>query len=181
MFKRLLVGAIIGGAIVGICSNNKKSSQQDAKRAQLIRSYNKSICRQTPYIYQVTPKQTKDSLYYETTQKFARQINFFDEFRALDNKLSRMVRKGYKGITYLINGLEKAHMNPRLVSALKNIRNYRNILCHDKRAWTNVAEPANSVMSDLYLARNWVSQNEADACHLVWRGLNAFRARQQRY
>lgn len=172
MLGTLIGGAVIGGIVSG-CVNNRKAKKDWMDRelerqgrvfTQVLTSYSR-------------PKQkvvTKTVVKKVEDPKLKLQVKFFDSFRELDNKLARMVREGYKGVTYLVKGLEVTHGNQRLINALKNIRNYRNRLSHDKRRWKEFPAPTSSIMEDLRYAQSWVDRNSSDAARLAWKGKTAF-------
>ena len=142
-----LLGLAVGGAgIVSGCAGAMKAKkEQKAAEAQLRK-------------VQVRNK------------KLEQQTAFFDGFRELDNRLGRMIRRGYKGVAYLAHGLVITHGNQRLINALTNIRNYRNSLTHDKRKWKDFPAPTPAIMQDLRYSTRWVDNNENDAARLVWKG-----------
>ena len=107
--------------------------------------------------------------------KLKKQVKFYDTYRALDNQLARLsTREGSKGMAYLIHGLEVQHSNPRLLNCLKNARNYRNQLSHDKRQWAKIPAPTAETVADLKYVESWVNRNLTLAGRIVWKGKEAF-------
>ena len=151
-----MIGTIIGGLVVGGMVAEYAKSKKDAKAAKS-KNY-----AQTIVIHQTVDK------------KLNKQVNFFDKYRALDTELARYVREGFKGVTYLEKGLEVSRTNNSLKQSLRNIRNYRNKLSHDKRQWKNIEEPSSTIMSDLGKAISWVNCNRNLAANMVYKGKKAF-------
>ena len=179
-----MIGSLIGGMIVGGVAANyieKKRKEKDffekseRELRQLmdytIRHFNTSAGSSTSNRSNTSARTNTTK---STDTKLQKQVEFFDEFRSLDNKLARNVREGYKGVTYLIKGMDVTNSNANVKNSLKNIRNYRNQLSHDKRKWKDVPAPTSSLMSDLHKAINWVNSNYSYAGKLVYKGKNAF-------
>ncbi len=74
----------------------------------------------------------------------------------------------------MIKGLEVTNSNYNLRNSLKNIRNYRGRLSHDKRKWKELHAPDAALMRDLHRAQEWVSNNWSQASKLVYKGKKAF-------
>ena len=149
MIVTLLSGVVVGGIVSGCVEAHKAKKEREKLQEQL------------------RIQQAKD-------RKLKLQVEFFDAFRELDNKLARVVREGFKGVTYLINGVAAVRFNYRLIEALKNVRNYRGRLTHDKTKWVYIPAPTPSIMKDLYYAQAWVERNYSAAAKLVWKGREAF-------
>ena len=179
-----MLGAIIGGLVVGglisSCVSDNRSRRSSVERTSHERTH--SSCTQS---YRASRTQTRSQqskpvvitktvVKEVTNQKLERQVTFYDEFRELDNKLARNIGKGYKGVTYLIKGLEVTDANYSLRRSLKNIKNYRGQLSHDKRKWKDIPAPSESIMSDLRRAKDWVYYNSSLAGKLVYKGNKAF-------
>ena len=145
MIVTLLSGVVVGGIVSGCVEAHKAKKEREKLQEQL------------------RIQQAKD-------RKLKLQVEFFDTFRELDNKLARVVREGFKGVTYLINGVAAVRFNYRLVGALKNVRNYRGRLTHDKRKWVYIPAPTPSTMKDLHYVQTWVERNYSEAAKLVWKG-----------
>lgn len=171
MLGTLLGGVLIGSVVSGCVQKRKQEerSRQEAERQRRIVSRIMTSTYTAPQrvVTKTVVKKVQDP-------KLKLQVSFFDGFRALDNKLARMVREGYKGVSYLIKGLEVTRGNQSLIKALKNIRNYRNKLSHDKRQWKSFPAPTSSVMADLHYAQSWVNKNSSEAARITWKGKNAF-------
>ena len=172
-----MLGTLIGGAVIGgIVSGCVQKRKQEAIREKIEAENQRRIISSLFSSYEQTPTRVVTKTVVKKVQdpKLKLQVKFFDGFRELDNKLARMVREGYKGVTYLIKGLEVTHGNQKLINALKNIRNYRNRLSHDKRQWKEFPAPTTTVMEDLRYAQSWVERNSSDAARIAWKGKNAF-------
>ena len=149
MIVTLLSGAVVGGIVSGCVEAHKAKKEREKLQEQL------------------RIQQAKD-------RKLKLQVEFFDSFRELDNKLARMIGAGKKGVAYLVNGLTITHASEKSMRAFKNIRDYRNQLSHDKRKWIHVPAPTPSIMKDLHYAQAWVERNYSAAAKLVWKGREAF-------
>jgi leucyl aminopeptidase (aminopeptidase T) len=149
MVVTLLSGVVIGGIVSGCAGAHKAKKEREELQEQL------------------RIQKAKD-------RKLKLQVEFFDSFRELDNKLARMIGVGKKGVAYLINGLTITHASEKATRAFKNIRDYRNQLSHDKRKWIHVPAPTPSIMKDLHYAQAWVERNYSAAAKLVWKGREAF-------
>ena len=174
MLGTLIGGVVIGGIVSEYVNNHNRKAKKDWMDQELERE--NRVLKQVLASCSTPSRTTVTRTVVKKVQdpKLALQVKFFDGFRELDNKLARMVREGYKGVTYLVKGLEVARGNQRLINALKNIRNYRNRLSHDKRQWKEFPAPTSSVMEDLRYAQSWVDRNSSDAARLAWKGKNAF-------
>ena len=174
MLGTLIGGAIIGGIVTG-CAKNKaskvKAERELERQSQVLERF---LSSPSSYSSSGTRVVTKTVVKKVEDPKLKLQTSFFDKFRALDNQLARMTRDGYKGVTNLIKGLEVTHGSERLIRALKNIRNYRNRISHDKRQWKQMPAPTPALMGDLRYAQGWVNDNTAKAGQLAWKGKNAF-------
>ena len=149
MIVTLLSGVVVGGIVSGCVEAHKAKKEREKLQEQL------------------RAQQAKD-------RKLKLQVEFFDAFRELDNKLARMIGAGKKGVAYIVNGLTITHASEKVMRAFKNIRDYRNQLSHDKRKWIHVPAPTPSIMKDLYYAQAWVERNYSAAAKLVWKGREAF-------
>ena len=163
-----MLGTIIGGIIIGgVASNIIERKREKRFEAECRENFRRMISD--------VSKSSSTSESKDVDQKYERQIEFFDDFRRLDNRLARGVNKGYKGVTYLVKGMEVTRFSDRgLIYALKNIRNFRNKLSHDKRRWCEVEAPSASIMADLRRAENWVNSNYSYASTLTYKGFKAF-------
>lgn len=74
----------------------------------------------------------------------------------------------------MIKGLEVTNLNYNLRNSLKNIRNYRGRLSHDKNKWKDIPEPTAMLIKDLHRVQEWVSNNYSQAASLVCKGKKAF-------
>jgi hypothetical protein len=166
-----MIGSLIGGLVVaGLVS----SCVKERKAKKEMEAYTENMFSNIANCYQ-TPRVVTKTVYTEVkNQKLEIQVEFYDDFRALDNKLARVVGEGYKGVAYLINGLKVTKSNSNLIYSLKNIRNYRGRLSHDKRKWKDIPAPDESVMKDLSYAKRWVGNNFSQASNLVYKGKKAF-------
>lgn len=170
-----LIGGLVIGGIVSSCVKERKAQQEREaverrnQRARAARAL-MNIANQCSRHEVVTRTVVKEV----SNKKLERQVEFYDGFRELDNKLARNVREGYKGVTYLIKGLAVTRSNDNLKNSLKNIRNYRGRLSHDKRKWKDIPAPDDSLMRDLHRAQSWVSNNYSQAGNLVYKGKKAF-------
>ncbi|MBE5731843.1 MAG: hypothetical protein E7353_02305 [Clostridiales bacterium] len=149
-----MLGAILGGMLIGGIVSSCAGRSRANKQIEIIQA---------------------------NDRKLKKQVEFYDEFRELDSRLARNVREGYKGITYLIKGLEVSHYNYDLINKLKNIRNYRGRLSHDRKKWRDIPEPSRSLMNDLMIAKDWVDDNFITAGKLVYKGKKAFENKNNRY
>ena len=166
-----MIGSIIGGIIIGGIASNLIERKRERKFES---ECNENFRRLISGMGSRTSSRSTENK--SVNQKYQRQIEFFDSFRELDNKLARMVRQGYKGVTYLVKGMEITRFsNQNLLNSFKNIRNFRNQLSHDKRKWCDVPAPSASVMSDLRRAVAWVRENYSYASSLTYKGLQAFK------
>lgn len=170
-----LIGGLVIGGIVSSCVKERKAQQereaverrnQQARAARALMNI-ANQCSRHEVVTRTVVKEVSN-------KKLERQVEFYDGFRELDNKLARNVREGYKGVTYLIKGLEVTRSNDNLKNSLKNIRNYRGRLSHDKRKWKDIPAPDDSLMRDLHRAQSWVSNNYSQAGNLVYKGKKAF-------
>ncbi len=170
-----LIGGLVIGGIVSSCVKERKAQQereaverrnQQARAARALMNI-ANQCSRREVVTRTVVKEVSN-------KKLERQVEFYDSFRELDNKLARNVREGYKGVTYLIKGLEVTRSNDNLKNSLKNIRNYRGRLSHDKRKWKDIPAPDDSLMRDLHRAQSWVSNNYSQAGNLVYKGKKAF-------
>jgi hypothetical protein len=170
-----LIGGLVIGGIVSSCVKERKAQQereaverrnQQARAARALMNI-ANQCSRPEVVTRTVVKEVSN-------KKLERQVEFYDGFRELDNKLARNVREGYKGVTYLIKGLEVTRSNDNLKNSLKNIRNYRGRLSHDKRKWKDIPAPDDSLMRDLHRAQSWVSNNYSQAGNLVYKGKKAF-------
>lgn len=171
MLGSLIGGIILGGAAVGYAERKRKKDEFDLYECHEKGYRLLSDCLTT---YVSTNKSTGKSQNTRVDKKLERQVKFFDEFRALDNRLARNVREGYKGVTYLIKGMDVAKFNRDLQNCFKNIRNFRNQMSHDRRKWKDIPAPSDSLMNDLYRAKKWVDNNSSYAGSLVYKGKKAF-------
>lgn len=116
----LLAGALIGGAICSGGSNNKSSSNE-----------------------------------VRVVDLNAKKVEFFDKYREIDVYLASFVGQRHGGISFFISGLiggsKKAGIKPpyELIDALKELREYRNILGHDKTKWRALPDPKPSYIKIL--------------------------------
>ena len=159
-----LIGGLVIGGLVSNCVKERKAQQereaverrnQQARAARALMNV-ANQCFRREVVTRTVVKEVSN-------KKLERQVEFYDSFRELDNKLARNVREGYKGVAYLIKGLEVTRSNDNLKNSLKNIRNYRGRLSHDKRKWKDIPAPDDSLMRDLYRAQSWVSNNYSQA------------------
>ena len=97
MLVTLIGGVVLGGIVSGCAQKKKAQKEREALELEL------------------KNQREKD-------RKLKLQTDFFDAYRALDNKLARMVRKGYKGVAYLEKGLKIVHGSMRDINACKEIR-----------------------------------------------------------
>ena len=149
-----MLGAILGGMLIGGIVSSCASRNRTNKQIEIMQ---------------------------EAERKLKKQVEFYDEFRELDNRLARNVREGYKGITYLIKGLEVSNYNYDLIKRLKNIRNYRGRLSHDRNKWRDIPEPSRSLMNDIMKAKEWVDDNFITAGKLVFKGKKSYENTNMRY
>lgn len=174
-----MIGTLIGGLVVGGLVSNCVKERKAKQEREAIERRNQQAFTERALLGLVNqyskPKVVTRTVVKEVkNQKLERQVEFYDGFRALDNKLARNVREGYKGVTYLIKGLEVTNSNYNLRNSLKNIRNYRGRLSHDKSKWKNIPAPDAALMRDLHRAQEWVSNNYSQAGNLVYKGKKAF-------
>ena len=171
-----MIGTIIGGIVLGgvIANYNEKKRQKREEESEAARCYRELYDRYQSLHSSVAACYAEKVQAENADKKLKRQVEFFDEFRELDNKLARSIRKGFKGVTYLIKGMEVAKSNRDLQNCFKSIRNYRGQLSHDKRKWKDIPAPSDSLMNDLYQAKRWVENNYSYASHLVYKGERAF-------
>lgn len=153
-----MLGTIIGGIVVGgILTEYIQSKKEEKRSKSQVKNYTKTV----------VVKESVDTM-------LQRKVCFYDQYRELDNKLARYVREGYKGVAYLKNGLRVSKSNSNLQNRLRNIKDYRNKLSHDKRRWVNIESPSNALMSDLAAVISWVKQNENYAAKMVYKGKKAY-------
>ena len=168
MIGSIIGGIVIGGLISSSLDNRSRNKELEAQNARLRKMCNQALEAS------MSSSSTRESRGTRVDAKLERQVEFFDEFRSLDNRLARNVREGYKGVTYLIKGMDVSRTNQGIKNCLKNIRNYRGQLSHDKRKWKNIPAPSESLMNDLKRAKNWVDSNYSYASKLVYKGKSAF-------
>ena len=178
-----MIGTFIGGLVVGGVVSKCVKGHKEKQKAEYERRKQEYYVKRA--LYKIVNESSQSGLVTKTSVqggaslKLQKQVVFFDKFREIDNKLARNVREGFKGVTYLINGLEVTHSNDNLKNRLKNIRNYRGMLSHDRKKWRDIPEPSSSLMSDLHFAIRWIENHNSQAARLVYKGKNAFENRKR--
>ena len=176
-----MIGQILSGIILGGFITNKVQQRRNEQELREIQQERERLkARERQERLEIAKKQERLARALSAVQcnvlaknqtktKADKQIEFFDMFRAFDNKLARNVKDGFKGVTYLINGLHGKDANEKLKQALKNIRNYRGRLSHDKKKWKDIPAPTEALMNDLKYVINWEKKNSALATKLVFK------------
>lgn len=176
-----MIGSLIGGLVVGGIVSGCMKERKAKKEREAIERRNQRTLLNLASQYSRPQVVTRTVVKEVSNKKLERQVEFFDAFRALDNKLARSATKqGYKGVTNLIKGLEISRLHRDLQNSLKNIRNYRGRLSHDRRKWKDIPAPSAAVMQDLRRAQAWVSNNYDQASRLVYKGKMAFQNQKQK-
>ena len=179
MLGTILGGMVLGGIVTSVVKGKREKEQRRRDEETAKKVFSQIMQAQGQRRINVEPR-IKTKVIVRTDPKLEKQVDFFDDFRALDNKLARMVNEGYKGVTYLINGMyaNKSHYDMR--EKLKNIRNYRGRLTHDKKKWASIPAPSDSVMRDLKIAIKWVDENYSLSAKLVYKGKSSFASKNNR-
>lgn len=86
---------------------------------------------------------SKSKLISDNSQSY--KVSFYDEYRNLDNYLGRLVGQGSGGVGLLILTYKYTDFYlPVLgswMSVLKEVRDYRNNLSHNKNRWAEISDP----------------------------------------
>ncbi len=151
-----MLGLLLGALAVGaICSYSDHNSSVYKKKE------NNSNTQGRNYIQY-------RQVYVNETEK----VTFFDNYRALDNYLGRLVGKGSGGVTLLINTIKHRGVNnselESIYNDLRNVRDYRNNLAHNKNQWNQLPNPRSSYNQILSKVRNVVVRNESSVAKAMY-------------
>ena len=165
----LIAGAVVGSFFVG--SGESKSKSQTSSNNSVVRvNYNYSQPTSDNYKrYNDTPK--KESVYDN-------KIEFFDKYREIDNYLASLIGLEYKGITYFISGAVGRGKTDYyyddewwdMIKTLRRIREYRNMLGHDKSKWQSLPDPDPSYVKYLRSFGANVYSNRTKMSNIVEEG-----------
>ena len=133
-------------------------------------------------------KNNEDYKKYNDTPKresvYDNKIEFFDKYREIDHYLASLIGLNYKGITYFIAGaIGKGKTDYYrdddwwdMINTLKRIREYRNMLGHDKSKWQSLPDPDPSYVRYLRTFGANVSSNKSKMANLVEGGYYYFKS-----
>ena len=97
------------------------------------------------------------------TTEFNEKVEFFDNYRALDVKLARLIGQGSGGIGLLINACRYQGLNinslNNLIKDLRAASDYRNILAHNRKRWKELSNPNHSFSTVLNRVETIVNKN----------------------
>ena len=102
-----------------------------------------------------------------------KKVAFFDAYRKLDVKLSRIIRSDGNGIYCFASALKykgtREHDSDwyKLGCKLHEIRCYRNQLAHSKTEWKNMMDPADGMTHIVNNLSHWVDQNYYETCNIM--------------
>ena len=175
-----MIGTILGGLVIGgLISNYIKDRREEREKEETKALF--SIADTTQRNIEYRPVQprvvTKTVVKRVSDPLITKKVEFFDTYRDLDVRLARYIGRGQKGVAYLINGLKTKRQNYDMMNRLKEVRNYRNKLSHDKRKWRYIEAPSNYVMRSLRYVCEWASENERQAANFVAAGKADFDKR----
>ena len=165
--------ALIAGAVVGSCliSGGETKCKTQTSTNNVIRvRYNYSQPTSDNYKrYNDTPK--RESVYDN-------KVEFFDKYREIDNYLASFIGLEYKGITYFISGAVGRGKTDYyyddewwdMIKTLKRIREYRNMLGHDKSKWQSLPDPDPSYVKYLRSFGANVYSNRTKMSNIVEEG-----------
>jgi len=135
------IGWLIAGAIGLAALAGSSSSSSSSSRTTTTTYYRlpRTSTRRTTY----TPH--RSSSHYVTTSE-QEKINFFDDYRALDVQIARLIGEGSGGIGLLVKAMKYGYLKNvsnlrEYYCDLKEIRDYRNMLAHNKNRWCNMSSP----------------------------------------
>lgn len=91
------------------------------------------------------------------------KISFFDSYRAFDTYVARLAGQGSGGVTFLIRSMQRNTTDKKmlsLVSTLKQMRNYRNILSHNRNKWRDLPDPQFAFTSTIDRAKSIIESEK---------------------
>ena len=147
------IGLLVAGLIVGgvVCHHNKKKENELEEMRRQVASLNRShatkcnqyveLARELNKVKNQKAQQAK--VVTKTVAKYncTKKENFFDIYRELDMKLSRIIGKSEQGINVFIRASKNKNTNSKIVSKLIRCKGYRNQLAHSKNKWQNMSDP----------------------------------------
>ena len=139
----VIAGLVVGGAVRHRAKVKQQERQLEAVRsqvAQLQREKAKSksqINNLKNELKNVKSQPVKTVVNYNSSKK----ERFYDTYRALDVKLSRVVGKGEYGVNMYIRSSQNKNTNKNAVAKLIRCKDYRNMISHGKDKWKNMPDP----------------------------------------
>ena len=162
------LGLIIGAIAVGAALCAHSSSSQSSSNV----TYTSAPSRP---VYNV--------IYQDRTVSHQQKVSFFDTYRSLDNYLARLIGEGSGGIGLLIYTCK--HLNVqidalnRLIPGLRQARDYRNNLAHNKNCWSQIPDPDIDLRHLLDRVRSIVCSNSSYISKMMYRELANMKARRR--
>lgn len=152
----LLVGAFALGAFAAhsVAKNrNERSTENYGVRVNYAPAPVRTIICQSVPVRAITHR----------TTEFNEKVEFFDNYRALDVKLARLIGQGSGGIGLLINACRYQGLNinslNNLIKDLRAARDYRNILAHNRKRWKELSNPNHNFSTVLNRVETIVNKN----------------------
>lgn len=154
-----MLGALLAGAVAALAITGTDSSDRE---------------KESERNWKMLLEQSDD---YETATysgtDYDDKVEFLDAYRELDSYLADFVGESYKGITYFRSGIigyvkASGDKNWRgYARDLKEAREWRNYLCHNKSKWRVIQDPPYHLTDFLKGMLQWAVRRTSDACELV--------------
>ena len=151
--KKMSIGLLVAGLVVGgvVRHHNKKKENELEEMRRQVASLNRSHAKKCNQYVELArelnkvknQKAQQAKVVTKTVAKYncTKKENFFDIYRELDMKLSRIMGKNEKGISTFIKYANEKKQYTVKVPKLIKCRDYRNRLAHSKDKWQNIADP----------------------------------------
>lgn len=154
-----MLGALLAGTVAVFAIAGARNSIKEKERR---REQSKS----SGYSYSYQPATYGGTDYDD-------KVEFLDAYRELDSYLADFVGESYRGITYLRSGVigyvkRTGDKNWReYARELKEAREWRNYLSHNKNKWHVMQDPPSDLTSFLKDMLRWAVRCPSHACELV--------------
>lgn len=158
-----MLGAILAATVAGFAISGARNSIKEKQRKKEQATYSGRSYNHESY-------NSHES--YNGTD-YDNKVEFLDTYRELDSYLADFVGENYKGISYLrcgAIGYVKRTGDKywrEYAKELKDAREWRNYLCHNKNKWHIMQDPPSDLTSFLKDMYRWAVRCSSHACEFV--------------
>ena len=111
------------------------------------------------------------------------KVDFYDNYRAVDNYLARLIGEGSGGVGLLIltcryQKVNNSQLN-NIIKDLQDIRDYRNNLSHNKNKWSQIPDPKSYYNSVLSRVTNIVNNDRNHIAQMMYKEASFLKQKRQ--